>query len=143
MQNTEANSIATALLQKTRLEIFGGDYDTWMASFALPQQVQTFDGERELQTLEDLKSLYYTLSAHFTRRGITDVVRHVIAAEFRSPDVIHSTHESRLMRGALLVDAPYVAYSVLRKAATGWQVADSTYAIADNDDHSKLLVGRD
>mmetsp|Transcript_22421 Transcript_22421/g.36126 ORF Transcript_22421/g.36126 Transcript_22421/m.36126 type:complete len:144 (-) Transcript_22421:5095-5526(-) len=142
MQHKEAHSIATTLLQRTRLGMFGGDYDTWMASFALPQQVQTFEGERVLRTPEDLNEVYHTLSAHFVHRGVTDIARHVIAAEFRGEDAIHSTHETRLMQGDLLMGAPFVAYSVLRKAKAGWQVAESTYAIADNVAHSRLLAGR-
>ncbi|WP_420010864.1 hypothetical protein [Tateyamaria sp.] len=98
MEDTDAKTIATALLQDTRLEMFGGSYDVWISSFALPQEVQTFDGQQILETVEDLRALYHTLSAHLSRRGITDIVRYVIAAEFRDPNVIHSTHETRLMR---------------------------------------------
>ena len=83
MEDTDAKTIATALLQDTRLEMFGGSYDVWIASFALPQEVQNFDGQQVLQTVGDLRALYHTLSAHLSRRGITDIVRYVIAAEFR------------------------------------------------------------
>ncbi|MEL7100665.1 MAG: hypothetical protein AAGM84_17705 [Pseudomonadota bacterium] len=142
MTTETAEDILLRLLYATRLEHFGGNRTRFIPCFHLPQTVETFAGAQRLETPEDVGRLHDELCHHFMLRGATDLVRRPVAAEFRSEDVIHATHEARLLQGTTQLQDPYVAFSVLRRGPQGWQVADSSYAIVDSEEHAALLAGR-
>jgi len=138
---TTARHIAEALLEQTRLSMFGGSFDNFVRGFRLPLRIETFDGMRVLNCEADLRAIHDTLEARFTQAGATDLIRHVVAAEFRSETMIHSTHDSRLIRHKTYLQAPMTAFSVLMETDMGWQVVDTTYAVTDTDTYGKVLTG--
>ena len=141
MTPSDAAFIAERLLEKTRLELFGGKADLFVSRFDLPLNLETFSGTRLVETREELRTIHDDLCRHFALMGATDHVRRVVAAEFRSDDIIHSTHESRIIQQGVLLQEPYVAFSVLRRKPEGWQVADCSYAISGTEPHGAVLSG--
>ena len=82
-----------------------------------------------------------SLSSHLLGRGITDLARRVVAAEFRTPNLIHGTHETRMVQQNVLVSS-YVTYTHLCREDGKWWVTDSSYAMGEEAEHAKLLDGR-
>lgn len=138
---TSARDVSEYLLARTGQAYATGDFDLFAACFVLPQWMETFEGRRLIATTEDLRQLFDGVRAHFDRLGVTDLVRHCIAAEFRDPDTVEATHESRLLAGNRLVQQPYPCFSVLKRTDAGWQVAGGQYAIPDALAHSAALTG--
>lgn len=142
MTTLDATTIAERLLDETRLEMFGGSKALYVTRFHLPLTLETTSGSRYFETEADLHAIHDELCAHFKMIGATDHVRRVLAAEFRSEDIIHSTHESRVIQQGVLLNEPYVAFSVLRRGPHAWQVADCSYAMPVSDAHGAVLAGR-
>lgn len=143
MSHPHAVQIAEQLLERTRLEMFGGAFEDFANGFCIPMRVETFDGMRMLNCEADIKAVHDSLQARFTEAGATDLIRHVVAAEFRTDTIIHSTHESRLIRHRTYLQEPMSAFSVLKLGDSGWQVADATYAVTDDDTYARVLTGTD
>lgn len=118
-----------------------GDFEMFASCFALPQWIETFEGRHLIATTEDLRTLFDAVRVHFCRLGVTDLVRRCVAAEFRDPDTIEATHESRLLAGTRLVQQPYPSFSILKRTDAGWQVAGAQYAIKDAQSLSAALTG--
>ncbi|MEO0938869.1 MAG: hypothetical protein AAFY38_12015 [Pseudomonadota bacterium] len=142
MTTQDATTIAERLLDETQLEMFGGDKALYITRFHLPLTLETSFGARYFETEAQLCDIHDALSAHFRMIGATDRVRRVVAAEFQSEGIIHSTHESRVIQQGVLLMEPYVAFSVLRRGPDAWQVADCSYAVSDGDAHGAVLAGR-
>ena len=138
---TSARDVSEYLLARTGQAYATGDFDLFASCFALPQWMETFEGRRLVATTDDLRQLFDAVRAHFCRLGVTDLVRHCVVAEFRDPDTIEATHESRLLAGTRLVQPPYPCFSVLKRTEAGWQVAGGQYAIQDALAHSAALTG--
>lgn len=136
-----AARIGSELLHATRYELFGGDVEVFVATFLTPLTVETFFGTQVLRTPGEVRVLHDRVNAYFEARGVTDLVRQVVSAGFRDPDTIQATHESRLMRRNTLAQEPYVAFSVHKRTADGWRIADSSYAITDEEKHARILAG--
>ncbi|MDJ0823821.1 MAG: hypothetical protein QNJ09_18690 [Paracoccaceae bacterium] len=131
--------ISDYLLRKTGEAFISGDFDSFAECFELPQDIETFEGQRHLETLEDLRSLFTSLQGYFRSLGVTSLERHCIEAKYRDPDTIAATHQSRLMTGSVLLRAPYPAFSVLKRRDGVWRVAFSQYAISDAPEHLKAF----
>jgi len=141
MPHLIARKIAENLLEQTRLTVFGGSFDDFVRGFRLPLQIETFHGTRVLNSEADLRAVHDTLEARLAEAGATDHIRRVVAAEFRSETVIHSTHETRLIRHKTHLQEPMTTFSVLMNTGTGWQVADITYAVTNTDTYGQVLTG--
>jgi hypothetical protein len=121
--------VSEYLLARTGEAYQSGDFDLFATCFALPQRLDTFEGSTIITTTAQLHSLFHGMRGYFQRLGVTDLVRRCVAARFRDPDTIEATHETSLLAGSRLLRPTYPCFSVIRKAAVGWQVADAQYAV--------------
>ena len=136
-----AQAIAQELLDITGQAIRVGDFATFSSCFTIPQLVETFEGQRILKTPGELQIAFEAVRAHHSRSGITEMVRHCVTAAFKDHETIDTVHETRLVSGSVMAQAPYPAFSVLKFNGQKWQVSKCAYAIPDSERHNKALMG--
>ena len=136
-----ARDVSEHLLERTGRAIMAGDFAGFAACFALPQEIDTFVGPRKIETLEELEATFKDVGRHYRSLGVTQLVRHCVDARFRDEDTVESTHETRLLNGDILAQAPFPVFSILKRTDEGWKIASGQYAIADAPAHNAALNG--
>lgn len=139
-ENT-AREIAEDLLARSGHGLITGDFDVFCECFALPTAMETFEGRRVINTRDELKTAYNTVCAYYEKVGTTELVRHIVDAEFRNPTSIVSTHQAKIVADAELVQQPYDVLSVIELIDGAWRIRHSEYAIVDSEEHNTALTG--
>lgn len=135
-----AEDIAEELLYRTGRIYLTGNLEHGIDYFEFPHSIETQDGNRVVETVDDFRTVFEAVRRYFKENGITDVVRTVVSAEFIERNLIGSTHVTRLMREDQLFRAPYPAYSLLRQSGGTWRIAHSVFAIVDSPEHNAALL---
>jgi len=139
-QPLTAKDVSEMLLARTGDAMMDGDFGTFFDCFCLPYELETVDGARSLQTAEDMRATFTAVRAHLTKNRVTLMARHCVSADFRTADEVAATHETRLISKDILVQAPFPAFSVLRRQPSGaWKIASTSYMIADSDELNAAL----
>ena len=136
-----AKRIATQLLDITGRALTTGDADLFSSCFLFPQDIETFDGKRRIETPAEMNAVFFEVLSHYEKQGVTDIVRHCVTSDFRDATTISSIHQARLLRGTNLVQKPYNAFSVLRLVDGSWKIAQSQYAVDDSPSLCRALIG--
>lgn len=136
-----AKDVSERLLERTGTALMTGNFEKFADCFLLPQEMETFDGRRKVQTRDDLLEVFRGVTTHLRRKNVTEFVRHCIEARFRDDDTIVTTHMSRLLSGHTLAQTPYPVMCVLRRVDGEWKVSDGMYAVEDEPYLSKALSG--
>ena len=137
-----AKEVSEHLLEVTGTAFMSGDFELFLSCFHLPYELETFEGHRTIKDVNDLKEVYLAVRAHYARNGVSQMYRHCVEARFRDSDTVIATHETRLLSGNVITQAPFAVYSELRFTGGKWVIVSSSYAIGDRDDHNKALLGR-
>ncbi|MEM1237578.1 MAG: hypothetical protein AAGI10_11445 [Pseudomonadota bacterium] len=124
-----AREICEAILDRTTAALLAGDFDAFAQCFTMPTKVETFEGSRILSTLEELRDAFEGVCAHYMSLGTTDIVRHIVAAEFVDETKIRATHETRVLAKNDLVQAPFAVHSTYIAEETMWKVSESIYIV--------------
>lgn len=135
-----ACDIAQHVLEATGRALMQRDFDRFRPFFLLPQTVTTAGKRVELATSDDLKAAFFNMCDHFETIGVTELRRTCIAAEFRGPDEIASTHESIVRCGENVALPPYPVYSVMKRVGDAWLVAGSDYMLDDDHPQARALL---
>lgn len=135
-----AKAISERLLEATGQAMLSNDFEDFVQHFCIPNEIQTFEGRRIISTEADLRKTFKAVRTYYDKSGVTDMVRHCVAASFTDENTIVSTHETRLLTGAVISRAPYPLMSVLKFNGERWQVASSSYAIEDEKEHNAALM---
>lgn len=106
----------------------------------LPQQIETFEGRLQCESSAHLHAIFHSIVDHLRKSNVTDMARHCIAAEYRGPDIIEATHESRLLSGTQVIQPAYPVFSILRRINGLWKITYSMYAITDAPAHSQAII---
>ena len=138
-----ARDIAAELLERSGRALETGDADLFATCFTIPKEMETFEGRRVLNSLEELEAAFREVCAYYAKAGVTSMVRHIVDAEFRNPSTIVSTHEARLLAGDQLIQQPYAVMSIIVADGDEWRIRHSQYAIIDSTDHNTALTGVD
>ncbi len=138
-----AREIAEDLLARTGQGLITGDFKLFGDCFALPKEMETFEGRRVIRTQAEMESVFNDVRAYYAKIGMTHMERHVVDAEFRNPTSIVSTHQSRLVADYELVQQPFDVLSVIELIEGAWRIRHSQYAIVDSEDHNIALIGPD
>lgn len=136
-----AREIAEDLLARTGQGLITGDFKLFGECFALPKEMETFEGRRVIRTQAEMESVFNDVRAYYAKIGMTHMERHVVDAEFRNPTSIVSTHQSRLVAEYELVQQPFDVLSVIELIEGAWRIRHSQYAIVDSEDHNTALIG--
>lgn len=135
-----ARSVSEHLLEKTGAALMTRDFENFEPYFLLPQQIATFDGERYIETRDELLCLFDAVCTYLEKSGVTQMVRHCVEARFQDKTTVIATHESRFVNRDVITQQPFPVLSVLKYNGSNWQVANSSYAIADRADHNAALM---
>ena len=122
-------TICQRMLDKTGDAILSRRFDDFFDSFTIPTIVETFEGRRSLDSIEMLKDAFEGVCTHYQALGATDLVRHIVAAQFDGEDTIRLTHECRVLSGTQLAQAPFAVYSKIIRQDTTWRIAESIYIL--------------
>lgn len=135
-----AEDIADELLYRTGKPFKSDDYAEVADCFILPQYLETLIGSRLIESKDAVLQVFASVRQYYKENGVCDVVRTVVSAEFFAPDILGSTHVSRLMRAnGELFRAPYPVYSIIRRVGEDWKIASTSYAILDAPEHNRAL----
>lgn len=119
--------IAEDLLQRTGAALLNGDSGAFADCFALPQVFETVSGRVVAETRGHLVRMFQAVQQKYRCMGVTDLVRHVVQAEYRDHETIAFTHESRLLQGTTLLQAPFPTFSIVKYVDGLWLVHASSY----------------
>ncbi|WP_300033833.1 hypothetical protein [uncultured Roseobacter sp.] len=136
-----AKDVSEHLLELTGGALMAGDFELFLTCFQLPYRLETFEGNRVLNTSEDLRVVFDAVRAHYNKCGVTQMFRHCVEARFRDPATIAATHETRLISGTVITQEPFAVYSILEHTGEKWVITSSSYAIGDREDHNSALLG--
>lgn len=139
-EDCSARDVSEFLLARSSDAMMSGNFDMMRQCFEIPQEIQTFDGTKLINSVEELEATFRAIRAYHRRAGITEMVRHCLEAVFKGPDEVEATHVSRLLAGNVLVNGPHSVFSVLRRREGIWRIASSKYAIADSDELNRALT---
>ena len=87
-----AKDVSERLLERTGTALMTGNFEKFADCFLLPQEMETFDGRRKVQTRDDLLEVFRGVTTHLRRKNVTEFVRHCIEARFRDDDTIAGTN---------------------------------------------------
>lgn len=123
-----AEELVRQFLAKTGKSVLTGDFATYAECFHLPQNFETFDGPRLLETTQDLNAVFLSVQKWLLNMGATQFARDVLAAEFRGDDLVITAYETRIMRGNELLADPYPNYGSIARVDGTWKIVDGIYA---------------
>ena len=138
-----AREVAEDLLERSGQGMMTGDFVLFSSCFSLPTRMETFEGSRVLETLEELKTVFDGVRAYYKKTGVTAVRRHIVDAEYRNPTSIVSTHNASTFVNDELIQQPYDVLSVLELRNGSWTIRHSEYLITDVEEHSSVFAGPD
>ncbi|WP_404311269.1 hypothetical protein, partial [Neorhodopirellula lusitana] len=88
------------------------------------------EGRRVLLTEDDTRALFETVIARQREQSISHMIRRVTHAEFRGPDIIWATHETRYVyHNTVLSDAPHEGFSILHRYPDCWKVHHAQFTV--------------
>lgn len=135
-----AHDVSEYLLEKTGRALMTRDAPLFRSCMSLPQYIETFEGRVLCETPQYLDQIFYSVVDYLRKGGVTELVRHCVAAEFRDPNTVEATHEARLLAGTQVIQPAYPVFSVLKRFEDGWKITYSMYAIADAPGHSEAMI---
>lgn len=135
-----AQQVSEYLLDKTGRALLTGDVDLFQSCMAFPNIMQTFDGQICCETPAHFRVIFGGVMRHFRSSGVTDMIRHCVAARYLDPVTVEATHESRVLSGNTVVQPAYPVFSLLKWIEGDWRITSSVYAITDAPAHSRALV---
>ncbi|MEO9650933.1 MAG: hypothetical protein ABJ360_23920 [Roseobacter sp.] len=135
-----AHEISQRVLDATGHALLCGDVKSFVTFFNLPMEIQTYEGQTLIQTVDGIRKVYQSVRNHYQKIGVTDMVRHCVAASHLDSKTILTTHETRLLNGVVMVQKPFPAMSTLRLEGIHWRITSTSYAIEDCDDHNLALM---
>ncbi len=136
-----AREIAEDLLARSGQGLITGDFKLFCDCFAFPNAMETFGGRRVIETMEEMETVFNDVRAYYHKTGMTEMVRHIVDAEYRNHSTIVSTHQARVVAESGLVQQPYDVLSVIELIEGAWRIRHSEYAIVDSEDHNTALIG--
>ncbi len=136
-----ALKIAEAILEITGDALMTGDFDAFAAVFHVPQFMATMAGPVHMETVDDMRRCFDEMHQHFKGIGVTELVRACVAAEYKSPTRIESTHVTELLQNGKRLNEPYPVFSVLEKIDGDWKVTGGEYALEPSNGQA-LAISR-
>jgi len=123
-----AYDIADHLLSVTGAAIMTRDFLRFAPYFAVPMVTESFQGQRNVRTREELRAVFEAAADFYALHNVTDLVRRVVSAEFATPDIIHTVHEARLLSRQIMLDQQTSCFSRIRRFDGVWRIDLTRYA---------------
>ncbi|MEO0503642.1 MAG: hypothetical protein AAFZ14_09970 [Pseudomonadota bacterium] len=108
--------------------LMSGDVQGFLDVLTFPYDLETASGTRTYEGPDEFQEVFQAVHGHFQQMRVTLLARHCVVAQFRNPDEVVATHETRLISDGLLIEEPFPTLSVLvRDAAGAWKIRSSSY----------------
>lgn len=134
-----ATDIAQALLEVTGNALMSEDFAAFAAVFHVPQVMTTMAGPIQMETIDDMRRAFDDMCQHFAAIGVTELIRNCVAAEYKTPTRIETTHVSELLHNGKRLSEPYPVFSVLEKIDGNWKVTGGEYALEPSNGQALAL----
>ena len=138
-----ASDIAEAILEITGEALMSGNFEAFASVFHVPQVMSTMAGSINMESIDDMRRAFDNSRAHFEAIGVTEMVRNCVAAEYKTPTRIESTHVCNLLHNGKRLNEPYPVFSVLEKVDGAWKVTGSEYALESTNGQALALSRAD
>ena len=135
-----ARKIAEELIYRTTDALIAGDFDTYLTCFDFPTTLESFEGNRAVNTPEDLEKVFVGIRQFLIVNNVTSLEHTFIEVEFAQSDTIHTLHETYALNGCTLVKEPFPIFSVLRHVNGRWRVTRSCYALPETNELGRVLA---
>ena len=127
-----ATAICATIIENTGIAIVSGDYEAFARHFVLPFQLETLDELRICKEESEFRSIFDAVHNRLTKQRVTLMARNCIAAEFRGPNTIIATHETRLISHNQLIEDPFPVMSIFeRQPDAEWRSNAASYCVQD------------
>lgn len=138
-----AFEVSEYLLGVTGQAMLANDAETFADRFIVPQVIGTFDGDRVMETRDDVIQTFRGVVRNLRQIGADRLVRYTVAAMFDGDDTdcVIATFESHAMRGQESRRNPVMCHGKLRRVNGLWMVAESRYAVSSAPELDRVLMG--
>lgn len=138
--NPTAQEVSEHLLDLTGRALMNGDVVVFSEAFGFPFELETESGKRLYNHAHEIHGIFQALHDHLRQMRVTMLARHCVAAQFRTPDEVVATHETRLISDGLLIEDPFPTLSVIvRDETDAWRIRSSSYYVPDNSIYRSAL----
>ena len=132
-RNPPAQQVSEHLLALPGRALLAGDAQAFTSAFMCPFELETANGKRMCHAPRDIQDVFQTVHDHLKQMRVTILARHCVAAEFRAPDEVVATHETRLISNGLLIEDSFPTLSVIvRGPNDAWKIRAASYDVPEN-----------
>ena len=124
----DPTEISDYVLELTRRGYVERDFDLFSSRFVLPHPIGTFQGERLLETRDDIRAVFDAMCAEHDALGAIDLKRKTISARFLGDGRVQHTIETRLVLHGYSLSDEVIAHGTLRLMDHRWMIETSSYA---------------
>ncbi|MFK7745741.1 MAG: hypothetical protein AB8B47_11850 [Roseobacter sp.] len=121
--------ITQTMLDKADETFLHGEFEEWRQSYLLPLVVETRQGQRILETEDDLRRDFEIYRQEFTIHGVTDVTRAIRTAERLDGDMMLATYRAHIMNGPRYVVTPWTGAMTFRLIDGVWYITKIMQAL--------------
>lgn len=138
-----ARDIAQDFLDRQGAATLAADIEETLAWCDLPCTLDSLEGRVVATTEAQMRTICAAFIQRLKDRQMTDMARRCLEAEFKGPDTIWATYETRYVRaGNLLSDDPYVGFVILVRGADRWKISMMQFAVDGNSPAGETLRNR-
>lgn len=140
MTDENAFRIAQEFLDHQGEATISGDIEATLDCCDIPCTLESMEGRVVATDLEEMRAICVAFIARLKAMGLTHMVRRCIAAEFKAPDTIWATYETRYVRdGQLLSEEPYAGFVILRHREDRWKISTMQFAVSGSSPANATL----
>ena len=131
MTDQNAFRIAQEFLDHQGDATIAGDVDGTLDFCDIPCTLESIEGRVVAMDREEMRAICKTFIAGLKAKRLTHMVRRCIAAEFKDPDTVWATYETRYVRdNQLLTEEPYTGFVILRHRGDRWKISAMQFDVS-------------
>ncbi len=134
-----AREIACDLLDRTRLALLTGDFDSFTRCFELPQYVELIDARHYLETEAQMREVFKALVTNLRNAGVTRMERTCTAADWKTDDIIEFVYESVLWGRDGPMLAPFANFCMAKRFSNDWKITYSLNSLPSGMPYAQAL----
>lgn len=135
-----ASEIMDDLLNWTGQALIDADFEAFLPHFVLPQVLETFEGPRNVKTVDNMKALFQSVCAFHKSRGVNRLVRSCRYAVYKDEDNIEGVLDALLFNGNELVHNMPSTFVMLTRHDDVWKIIYNMYGVNDDDGFGRALI---
>jgi hypothetical protein len=138
----EARTIVKGGLDRHGEATQAGDIDAMMKFSDISCKMETFSGSVVATTAAEMRVICKKLVHSLQFRQVSHMVRRCLDAQFKGPETIWATYETRFIRADKeIAKDTYMSFIILNNRATGCKFSSIQVLVSDDDPISSNLKG--